>query len=216
MRLMLLGAPGAGKGTQGKQIEKKYKIPQVSTGDILRAALRDWTPLGRQAKSYMDKGELVPDNIMINLIRERLQKDDCKNGFILDGFPRSIPQAEALAKLLTELDSPLDSVISIEVPEEKIVNRLKSRRICRKCGKDFNLITNPPPADMKCPVCKGEIFQRNDDKEETIRNRLTVYDKETAPLITYYSGKKILRTVDGHNEPEMVYNSIIALLESVH
>jgi len=216
MRLILLGAPGVGKGTQGKQIEKKYKIPQVSTGDILRAALRDGTPLGRRAKSYMEKGELVPDDVIINLIRERLQKDDCKNGFILDGFPRSLPQAEALDKLLTELDTPLDSVISIEVPGEKIVNRLKSRRICRKCGKDFNLITNPPPADMRCPVCGGEIFQRNDDKEETIRNRLTVYDKETAPLITYYSGKKILRTVDGHNEPEMVYNSIIALLEGVH
>ncbi|KPK95877.1 adenylate kinase [bacterium SM23_31] len=216
MRLVLLGPPGVGKGTQAKQLEKKYRIPQISTGDILRASLRDGTPLGLRAKSYIEKGKLVPDDVIINLIRERLQKNDCKNGFILDGFPRSIPQAEALDIMLNELNTPLHSVVNIEVPGEKIINRLKNRRICRKCAKDFNLITNPPPADMKCPECGGEIFQRNDDKEVTIQNRLAVYDKETAPLIEYYSGKKILRTVNGYNKHEEVHDSIIMVLEGVH
>ncbi|MFC1553202.1 adenylate kinase [candidate division KSB1 bacterium] len=214
MRLILLGAPGVGKGTQAKQIEEKYQIPQISTGDILRAALKEGTELGLKAKEFMNKGELVPDEIIINLIRERLQEKDCENGFILDGFPRSTPQAEALDVLLKNLNIPLDAVVSIDVPEDEIVRRLVSRRLCRNCGKDYNTITNPPPADMVCTDCGGEIYQRDDDKEATIRNRLTVYTNSTAPLVSFYESKGLLKDVNGMQKTEEVYNSIIKILES--
>lgn len=213
MRLIFLGAPGAGKGTQAKRVSKKYNIPQVSTGDILRAALNEGVELGLKAKSYMESGELVPDNVITDLIRERLQKSDCEKGFLLDGFPRSLPQAEALESLLDELDSPLDSVIRIDVSKEKIVKRLTNRRLCRSCGADYNVATNTPPESMKCTICGGEIYQRSDDKEETILNRLNVYENETIPLISFYKKKGILKSVDGMRKPDAVFDSIIAILE---
>ncbi len=215
MRLVLLGAPGVGKGTQGIRIAQKYEIPQLSTGDILRAALRDGTELGNQAKSYMEKGELVPDSIIIGLMNKRRQESDCINGFILDGFPRSLPQAEALDSLLDDIGKPLDAVMNISVPEEEIVSRLINRRLCRNCGKDYNVETNPRPISMKCTVCGGEIYQRDDDKESTIKNRLSVYKNETEPLIGHYSSKNLVKTVDGLNNPDEVFKSIVLLLDEV-
>ena len=212
MRLIFLGAPGAGKGTQAKRVSEKYNIPQVSTGDILRAALNEGIELGLKAKSFMESGELVPDSVIIDLIKKRLQKSDCEKGFLLDGFPRSLPQAEALESLLYELDNPLDSVVSIDVSEEKIVGRLTNRRLCRKCSADYNFATNPPPENMICTICGGEIYQRSDDKEETILNRLNVYANETIPLISFYKEKGILKSVDGMSEPDAVFDSIVAIL----
>ena len=215
MQLILLGAPGVGKGTQANQIAQKYNIPQISTGEMLRAAVRDGTPLGKKAKGYIQKGELVPDDIIIDLIQERLQESDCEMGFILDGFPRSLRQAEALDVLLKTAGKPLQVVFNIEAPSEAIVTRLKNRRICRLCGKDYNIITNPPPASMKCIECGGDIYQRADDTEETIRNRLTVYNKETAPLISYYRSKKILKTIDGSGEPGQAFKTIVGTLKDI-
>ena len=215
MRFVLLGAPGVGKGTQGIRIAENYKIPQISTGEILRTAVRNGTRLGTEAKIFMDKGELVPNGIIIGLMKDRLRKSDCRNGFILDGFPRSIPQAEELDKILEEMMLPLDAVVNINVDDEEIVKRLKSRRICRNCGEDYNTVTNPPPESMECKVCGGEIYQRADDKEETIRKRLSVYKNETEPLISYYANRNIVQTVDGLNSPEDVYNSIEAILEGI-
>ncbi len=215
MRIVLLGAPGVGKGTQGIRIAEHYGIPQISTGDILRIALREGTRLGKKAKSFMDKGELVPDDIIIDLMRDRLCESDCRDGFILDGFPRSIPQAEALDKIFEEMNLPLDAVVNINVDEEEIVKRLNSRRICRNCGEDYNSITNPPPGSMDCTKCGGEIYQRDDDKEETIRNRLAVYKNETEPLISYFANKNLVQTVDGLHSPDNVYKSIEAILESM-
>ncbi|MCP4727175.1 MAG: adenylate kinase [bacterium] len=215
MRLILLGAPGVGKGTQAKRISKRYNAPQISTGDILRAQLKEGTPLGLKAKSFMDKGELVTDEIIINMMRERLNEDDCKGGFLLDGFPRSTPQAEALGVMLEELNRPLDIVVNIEVANEAIVGRLTSRRICRECGADYNTVTNPPPENMVCEKCGGEIYQRDDDKESTIRNRLEVYNSQTAPLIEFYSAKNLLKSIDGNKSPADVYDDINKVLEGL-
>lgn len=214
MRLIFLGAPGVGKGTQAKKIMAKYDIPQISTGDILRATLKEGTPLGLQAKSYMEKGELVPDEVIINMINERFQQQDTEKGFILDGFPRSLKQAEALESLLEKLNRPLDGVISIEVPREKIIERLTSRRVCKKCGKVFNVLTNPPSDHEVCEDgTKCDIYQREDDKEATIRNRLEVYDNQTVPLKSFYEAKNLLKEVDGQVFPEQVETSIIEILE---
>lgn len=213
MRLIFLGAPGAGKGTQAKNIAQKYSIPVISTGDILRAALKDGNSLGAKAKGYMDKGELVPDTFIINLIRDRLQNPDCEAGFLLDGFPRSYPQAEALTALLKDLNKPLNAVINIDVANGAIIDRLKNRRICGNCGKDYNMVTNPPPEDLKCTHCGGEIYQRSDDVEETILNRLDVYGKATRPLISYYESQGNLETVNGHESPEAVYEAIVNFLD---
>lgn len=212
MRLILLGAPGVGKGTQAKKLQDQFGIPQISTGDILRAAVRDKTELGMAAKAYMDRGELVPDDVIIGIIRERISQPDCEKGFILDGFPRTIPQAEALDAMLAEMKLNLDVVLEIYVDPEKIVQRLTNRRVCSECGAVFNLLTNPPPADGKCPNCGGEIIQRDDDKEETVRNRLAVYNKQTAPLKEFYSKKGILKTINGDDTIEEVYRKILDTL----
>ena len=213
MRLIMLGAPGVGKGTQAKLLQDQFGIPQISTGDILRAAVRDGTELGKVAKSYMDRGELVPDDVIIGIIRERISQPDCEKGFILDGFPRTIPQAEALDQMLAEMNLNLDGVLEIYVDPEKIVQRLTNRRVCSECGAVFNLLTNPPPEDGKCPNCGGEIIQRDDDKEETVRNRLAVYEKQTAPLKEFYKGKGLLKTIDGDDAIENVYKRILKTLE---
>jgi len=216
MRLIFLGAPGVGKGTQAKKIMAKYSIPQISTGDILRAALKDGTPLGLKAKSYMEKGELVPDGIIIDMIRERFHDSDTTRGFILDGFPRSLPQAEALDTMLEELRRPLDAVIDIEVPEGDIIKRLTSRRVCRRCGRVFNMATSPPSDHEVCEDGgECDIYQREDDQEETIRNRLGVYMRQTAPLISFYEKKSLLKRVDGRVEPERVEESIVGIIEGM-
>ncbi|MFC1557172.1 adenylate kinase [candidate division KSB1 bacterium] len=216
MNLIFLGAPGVGKGTQAKKIMEKYDIPQISTGDILRAALSEGTPLGLQAKSYMEKGELVPDDIIVGMIRERFKHKDTEHGFILDGFPRSLPQAEALDGLLEEMQRPLNAVIDIEVPEEDIVKRLANRRVCKKCGKVFNIITNPPSEHEQCEDgSECDIYQREDDREATIRNRLKVYHDQTAPLISFYEKKNLVKKVDGRESPVQVQESIVAIVEGL-
>ncbi|OQX86507.1 adenylate kinase [candidate division KSB1 bacterium 4484_87] len=214
MILILVGAPGTGKGTQGKLLAKKYNIPTISTGDILRAAIQEQTELGKKAKSFIDKGELVPDDVMIGIIRERLDADDCTNGFILDGFPRTVKQAEALEKLFEKNHLILDHVIGFDLPEEVIVKRLSSRRVCSKCGKDYNLITNPPPPDMRCEKCGGEIIQRSDDTEETVRNRLRVYAEQTSPLIEFYQSRGKLRKIDADGTIEDIQNKLVEFLEN--
>ncbi len=214
MYIMLLGAPGVGKGTQAKKIMAKYGIPQISTGDILRNEVRLGTELGRKAKDIMERGELVPDDLILQMVEKRLNEPDCANGFILDGFPRTIPQAEGLEDILQKLGNIQLKVIEIFVPDEEIIRRLSARRICSKCGKDYNLIFNPPPPDGKCEVCGGEIIQRDDDKEETIRKRLEVYRKQTAPLVEYYSQKGNLYRVDGTQSIEEVFRDIEKILQS--
>jgi|Deesub1362A_J573_1020465.scaffolds.fasta_scaffold00132_11 adenylate kinase len=213
MRLVLLGAPGAGKGTQAKKLIEKYGIPQISTGDILRKAVADGTPLGREAKSYMDRGELVPDSVVIGLVKERLGQDDCKKGYILDGFPRNTAQAEELDKLLNELNMPLDVALSVDVPFDDLMKRLTGRRTCRNCQQMYNIYFSPPKKDGVCDKCGGELYQRDDDKEETIRNRLEVYQRSTAPLIDYYKAKGILRSVDGRGSIEEIFNRICEILD---
>ncbi len=215
MRLILLGPPGSGKGTQGAWLSDKYGIPAISTGDILREAVRQGTELGKKAKSYMDAGKLVPDDVIIGLIEERLSEPDCTKGFILDGFPRTVPQAEALEALMARRNWPLDAVLSLEVPDEEIVQRSVNRRVCEKCGRVFNLITDPPPADGKCPVCGGRIVQREDDNEETVRARLRVYNEQTAPLKKYYEERGKLIRVDGVGSIEEVRSRIEAALRQV-
>ncbi len=213
MRLVFLGAPGAGKGTQAKRLVEKYGIPQISTGDLLRAAVAAGTPLGKEAKSYMDRGELVPDSVVLGMVKERLSQDDCKKGFILDGFPRNVTQAEALDKMLAEMSMPLDLALNLDVPFEDLMKRLTGRRTCKACGQMYNVYYNPPKAEGKCDKCGGELFQRDDDKEETIRKRLEVYKAQTEPLIDYYSKKGILKSVEGTGSIDEIFNNICAILE---
>jgi len=213
MKLVLLGAPGAGKGTQAKKLIEKYRIPQISTGDILRKAVADGTPLGKEAKSYMDKGELVPDSVVIGLVKERLGQDDCKNGYILDGFPRNTSQAETLDKVLSEMNSPLDIALSVDVDKDDLMKRLTGRRTCKGCQQMFNIHFSKPKKDGVCDKCGGELYQRDDDKEETIRNRLDVYDKSTAPLIDYYGKKGILKSVEGVGSIDEIFNKVVSILE---
>ncbi len=214
MRLVLLGAPGAGKGTQAKRLVEKYRIPQISTGDILRKAVADGTPLGKEAKSYMDKGELVPDSVVIGLVKERLGQDDCKNGYILDGFPRNTSQAEALDNVLSDMKVPLDFALSIDIKKDELIKRLTGRRTCKNCQQMYNIYFSPPKKDGVCDKCGGELYQRDDDKEETIRKRLEVYEASTAPLIDYYRNKGILRSVDGRGSIEEIFNRICLTLEA--
>ncbi len=213
MRLVLLGAPGAGKGTQAKMLIEKYRIPQISTGDILRKAVADGTSLGKEAKAIMERGELVPDKIVLGLVEERVKQDDCKKGFILDGFPRNIAQAEALDNLLDGLKLPLDSALSVDVPKDDLMKRLTGRRTCRNCQQMYNVYYSPPKKDAICDKCSSELFQRDDDKEETIKKRLDVYDAQTAPLIDYYKKKGILRSVVGTGSIDGIFNKVCALLE---
>jgi adenylate kinase len=213
MRLVLLGAPGAGKGTQAKMLIEKYKIPQISTGDILRKAVADSTPLGKEAKVIMDKGELVPDKIVLGLVEERVKQDDCKKGFILDGFPRNTAQAEALDKMLNATGLPIDSALSVDVPKDDLMKRLTGRRTCKNCQQMYNVYYSPPKKDALCDKCGGELFQRGDDKEDTIKKRLEVYDAQTAPLIDYYNKKGILKSIMGVGNIDEIFNKVCALLE---
>jgi adenylate kinase len=212
MRLVLLGAPGAGKGTQAKKLIDKYSIPQISTGDILRQAVAEGTPLGKEAKSYMDKGELVPDKVVLGLVEERLKQDDCKKGYILDGFPRNTAQAEALDVILGDIGMPLTAAISVDVPKEDLMKRLIGRRTCRNCGQMYNVHFSPPKKEGACDKCGGELYQRDDDKEETIRRRLDVYEAQTAPLIDYYGKKGILHAVQGTGSIDDIFGRMCAVL----
>ncbi len=214
MRLVLLGAPGAGKGTQAKKLIEKYGIPQISTGDILRKAVADATPLGKEAKSYMDKGELVPDSVVIGLVKERIVQDDCKRGYILDGFPRNTSQADALDKVLAEMNAPLDVALSVDVDKDYLMKRLTGRRTCKACQQMYNVFFSSPLKEGVCDKCGGELYQRDDDKEETIKKRLDVYESQTAPLIKYYSGKGILHSVQGEGSIDDIFKEICSLLEA--
>jgi adenylate kinase len=211
--LVFLGAPGAGKGTQAKRLVEKYGIPQISTGDLLRAAVAAGTALGKEAKSYMDRGELVPDSVVLGMVKERLSQDDCKKGFILDGFPRNVAQAEALDKMLAEMNMPLDIALNLDVPFDDLMKRLTGRRTCKSCGQMYNVYYSPSKVEGKCDKCGGELFQRDDDKEETIKKRLDVYRAQTEPLIDYYSKKGILKSVSGTGSIDEIFNSICAILE---
>jgi adenylate kinase len=212
MILIMLGAPGTGKGTQGKLISAFFKIPNISTGEMLRTAIENKTPLGKRAKSFMDKGELLPDAVMIGLINERLRQNDCSKGFILDGFPRTVKQAEALDDLLQSHGLKLDYTIGLDLASEKIIERLTSRRLCQVCGKDYNTITDPPPGNNKCAVCGGEIIQRFDDTAETVSKRLLVYAEKTQPLITYYSEQGKFKLFDADGTVEEINKKILKFL----
>lgn len=215
MKLILLGPPGAGKGTQAAQLVERYGIPQVSTGDMLRAAVREQTPMGLKAKEFMDKGALVTDEVVIGIVRERLQQADCAKGFILDGFPRTVAQADALKLTLAELGKELDAVVSLQVETDALVERLTGRRACRQCGRGFHVSFDPPAKDDVCDSCGGELFQRDDDKEETIRNRMDVYHQQTAPLEDYYRREGLLRAVDGMAPIAEVQRQVLEVLQAV-
>lgn len=208
----MLGAPGAGKGTQAKRIAAKFSIPHISTGDIFRANIKNNTPLGAKAKSYMDKGELVPDELVIELIMDRFSQDDCVNGYVLDGFPRTIPQAEELDKALKSVNDNLDYAIDVEVPDDNIINRMSGRRACVNCGATYHIVHNPPKVENECDTCNGELILRDDDKPETVKNRLDVYHTQTEPLLKYYTEKGILYTVDGTQDMDTVFDSICKIV----
>jgi adenylate kinase len=210
MKMILLGPPGCGKGTQAKMLIDAYHIPQISTGDILREAVKKGSPLGLEAKTHMDQGSLVPDSLVIKIIEERLREADCTRGFILDGFPRTTAQAEALEVTLSNLGLRLEHVFSIEVRDEELIQRLTGRRICRQCGESYHIIFNPPKKEGVCDSCQGELYQRDDDKEKTIRNRLKVYQTQTAPLTAFYQAKGILRAIDGMGSIEEIQARIKA------
>jgi adenylate kinase len=212
MNIILLGPPGAGKGTQAKRMIDRYGIPQISTGDMLRAALKEGTPLGLEAKKFMDKGELVSDSVVIGLVKERIQKSDCAKGYMLDGFPRNVSQAEALDKMLAELGQKVDNVISIEVPSQELLGRLTGRRTCRACGAGFHIMFDPPKKDGVCDKCSGELYQRDDDNETTVKSRLEVYDKQTKPLIDYFQKQAKLRSIPGVGAMEEIFGRIVAVL----
>jgi adenylate kinase len=212
VNLVLMGLPGAGKGTQAERIVEKYGIPHISTGDMFRAAMKEGTELGLQAKSFMDKGELVPDEVTIGIVRERLSKDDCKKGFLLDGFPRTVPQAEALEELLTQLDRKIDYVINIDVDKSILMERLTGRRICKNCGATYHLVFNPPANEGTCDRCGGELYQRADDNEATVQNRLDVNIKQSKPLLDFYETKGYLRTINGQQDINIVFADIEELL----
>ncbi|MCI0484406.1 MAG: adenylate kinase [candidate division NC10 bacterium] len=213
MRAILLGPPGAGKGTQAKMLTERYGVPQVSTGDILRAAVAAGTPLGKEAKTYMDRGALVPDEVVIGIVRDRLGEPDCRKGYLLDGFPRTVAQAEALTRMLKKLGAPLPRVVSLEVAEEELVKRLSGRRTCQGCGALFHVEFHPPRVEGTCDKCGGRLIQREDDKEETIRRRLQVYRKQTEPLIGYYQNQGLLETVNGLGETGEVFARVSKALE---
>ncbi|CUU09653.1 Adenylate kinase [Candidatus Kryptobacter tengchongensis] len=208
MRLILFGPPGVGKGTQAQILSQKLNIPHISTGDMLREAVKNQTELGLKAKSYMDRGELVPDDVMIGIIKEVLSSEKCKNGFILDGFPRTLPQAKALDEIFEELKIKLDYVISLEVNDEEIIKRLTNRRVCRNCGAVYNLLIDKIPEDNKCPRCGGELYQRNDDNPDVIKNRLKVYRESTQIVLDYYAKKGILKSINGIGEINTIAQKI--------
>jgi len=212
VRLVLLGPPGAGKGTQARMLEQKYKIPQVASGDLLRAAVRDRTAIGMEARRYMDKGALAPDELVVRLIEERLEKPDARQGYILDGFPRNIPQAEELDATLKRHNQRLDHVLAIVVPDDEVIKRISGRRTCRNCGAMYHMIFDPPRNQSICNDCNGELYQREDDAEDTVRMRLEVYHAETNPLLSYYDQTGILTRIEGIGRPEEIQQRIVQVL----
>ena len=212
MNIMLFGAPGAGKGTQAKFIIDKYGIPQISTGDMLRAAISEGTEMGMEAKKFMDEGKLVPDSTIIGIIKDRLSQEDCKKGFILDGFPRTLAQAEALEELLKELNMNLDKVISLNVPDELIVGRVVGRRVCPNCGASFHIENNPPKVEGKCDYCGSDLIIRKDDNKDTVEKRLSAYHEQTAPLFNFYSERGVMVELDGTKEINEIAKEIFNIL----
>lgn len=215
MNLVLMGLPGAGKGTQAEKIVEKYGIPHISTGDMFRAAIKEGTELGLKAKSFMDKGELVPDEVTIGIVRERLSKEDCNKGFLLDGFPRTVPQAEALEQILSDLGRKIDYVINIDVDQDILMERLTGRRICKQCGSTYHLVFNPPKKDGVCDRCGGELYQRDDDNEATVKNRLQVNVEQSKPLLDFYETKGYLRNINGQQEIDKVFADVDNLIGSL-
>lgn len=213
MNLIFLGPPGAGKGTQASLLSKTLLIPQISTGDILRSSVRAGTPMGTRAKSFMDSGALVPDEVVVGIVEERLQASDCNNGFILDGFPRTVAQADALDAMLNRLGKQIEFVLSMTVDDEELLSRISGRRMCEKCGKGYHLVFDPPKVAGICDLCGSKLYQRDDDKVETMRKRLNEYSQKTAPLIDYYSQKMILQPIPGTGAIEDIQNSIIRVLK---
>ncbi len=214
MDLILMGPPGAGKGTQAKRLVDEFSLAHISTGDILRKAVAEGTEMGREAKRYMDAGELVPDAVVIGIVKDRLTEKDAEAGFVLDGFPRTVEQADALGEALDDLGRSIDHVVDIEVDRDSLVRRLTARRSCRECGRVYNLLAEPPKQHDVCDVCGGEVYQRDDDTVETVSNRLKVYEDSTAPLIDYYRRKGLLRTVDGDQDIDAVYQDIESIVAS--
>ena len=213
MNIILMGLPGAGKGTQADGIVEKYNIPHISTGDMFRAAISEGTELGLKAKSYMDQGALVPDEVTIGIVRERLSKADCEKGFLLDGFPRTVPQAEALDELLADTNRKIEHVVNIEVNPEELVKRLTGRRICKVCGTSYHLQFNPPKEDGVCDKDGGELYQREDDNPETVKNRLDVNMTQTAPLLSYYEEKSVLANINGQQDIQDVFKDLDVILQ---
>jgi len=214
LKIILLGPPGAGKGTQAKSISKEYNIPHISTGDIFRKNISEKTPLGLEAKGYMDSGKLVPDELTINLVKDRLTHEDCKNGFMLDGFPRTVKQAEALDAFLKERNIDIDAALLIDAPKDLIIERMTGRRVCSKCGETYHVTNIPPKVEDVCDLCGSALIQRKDDILETVIERLEVYDKQTQPLVEYYRGRGKLMSVDGSKEQHEVFKDIRDLLGS--
>lgn len=212
MRLILLGPPGAGKGTQAERIAKEFNIPHISTGDIFRANIKNETELGLKAKQYIDNGELVPDSVVVAIVEDRIKQDDTENGFLLDGFPRTENQALALDKVLTEIGISLNAVINIKVDSQILVSRITGRRICKDCGATYHIEFNPPAEEGVCDLCGGELYQRSDDNEDTVQNRIDVYNKQTAPLIEYYSKQDLIKTIDGEQAIDKVFTDIVKKL----
>ena len=212
MKIVMLGAPGAGKGTQADKIAEKYTLPHISTGDIFRKNIKEGTELGKEAKSYMDAGKLVPDELTVRLLLDRVANDDCKNGYILDGFPRTIPQAEALDAELTKLGEKIDFAINVDVPDENIIGRMSGRRACPKCGATYHIRHLPPKKEGICDSCETELVIRDDDKPETVKNRLAVYHEQTQPLIEYFEKKGVLHTIDGTIDAQDVFKAIESIL----
>ena len=212
MKIIMLGAPGAGKGTQAKKIAAKYNIPHISTGDIFRANIKNGTELGKKAKTYMDQGLLVPDDLVVDLVVDRVGQDDCERGYVLDGFPRTIPQAEALTKALADMGQKVDYAIDVDVPDENIVRRMSGRRACVGCGATYHVVYAPTKKEGICDTCGGELILRDDDKPETVQKRLNVFHDQTQPLIDYYTEAGILKTVDGTVDIDDVFQSIVDIL----
>ncbi len=213
MRIILLGPPGAGKGTVAKPIIDRYHVPHISTGDLFRENLKNNTPLGQKAKAYMDAGELVPDELVIDLVEDRITRDDCKEGYLLDGFPRTVAQAEALTKLTEKIEKPLDYAVNIVVPDEILTERIVGRRVCTECGASYHVKNFPPAVDGVCDRCGGTLIQRADDNEETVSKRLKVYYAESAPLVDYYKNANIIVDIDGNKTPEEVEQSVFKVLD---
>lgn len=212
MKIVMLGAPGAGKGTQAKMIAEKYGIPHVSTGDIFRANIKNGTELGKEAKQYMDQGKLVPDELTVKILLDRVAQDDCKNGYVLDGFPRTIPQANVLDEALTKLGDRIDYAVNVDVPDDNIINRMGGRRACVACGATYHIVYNAPKTEGICDNCGKELIVRDDDQPETVKNRLKVYHEQTQPLIDFYEGKGVLKSVDGTADMKDVFAAIVEIL----